>query len=198
MPRNFEDPFLPSITGDSLAQNIIDGSVGGILSLRRPGKFMTAARVVLKVNGKLVGFAHSIRWTINTQQEEIWTVDEYTPYEIAPKRISVEGSMGMFHIPNRSPTKELIQSNVMSFMGHRYITIEVRDRQTDALLFLTNRAVVTSRSEEIRSDGLATMTLNWRAVGWVDEMTPAYASGMEAGQEQETSILTGLAARFMP
>lgn len=150
---------------------------GGILSARRMGKYFTGARCVIKINGDLAGFAFAVSWKINTQQDEIWTIDDWTPYEIAPKRISVEGTLGMFHIPGKGPSKELIQSDVLSFMFHKYITIEVRDSSTDQLLFKTNKAVITSRFEDVRAEQLTTIQLTWKAIGWADEQFPQLPKG---------------------
>jgi len=68
-------------------------------------------------------------------------------------------------------------------MFHRYITIEIRDRQTDALIFITKRAVVTSRVEDIKADSLATVTLTWRAIGWQDEIEPNYPDGVRVSDD---------------
>lgn len=135
-------------------------------------RFASGARVILRVNNQLVGFAFAISWRINTIQDEIFTIDDYEPYELAPNRITVEGSIGAFHIPGKGASAELMQSNVLSFMTHRYISIEVRDAQTNDLLFHTSKAAIVSRAEDIRADQLGTMTLQWKAIGWQDEKEP--------------------------
>lgn len=156
-------------------ENLISAA-GTIASLRPSAKYMTGARTVLKINGNIVGFAMQVSWTINTEQTEIYTIDDYMPYEIVPRRVSVNGTLGMFMIPGRSPTAEIIQSDTLSFLFNKYITIEVRDSVTDNILFKTNKAVITSSNGDLRADQLGSMTLQWRAIGWINETSPQIPS----------------------
>jgi hypothetical protein len=168
------------------AKSLIDTGTNdfqGIFAVTPSGKYITGARTIIRINGKLAAFAFSVAWTINTQQDELWTVDDWTPAEFAPKRISVEGTISGFHIPGKSPTALLISPNLLSFLFHKYITIEVRDRTTDNLLFKTDKAVVTVKSESIMAEQMGTLTLQWKAIGWADEKTPAYPQGAEGSSD---------------
>ncbi len=167
-------------TGASVADNVLS-NFQGMFSVTPHGKYITGSRTIIRINGKLAAFAFSVSWNINTEQDEIFTIDDWTAYEIAPKKISINGTIGGFHIPGKSPTVTLIMPNLFSFMFHKYITIEVRDRSTDALLFQTNKAVITSYSEENRAGQIGGITLNWKAIGWADEMIPQLPGGLEEG-----------------
>ena len=162
-------------TGKSFGQTVLDnisGQVAPIFSTKPTAKYSSGARCVLKINNQIVGFAFQISWRINTVQEEIFTIDDYLPYELAPRRISVEGTLGMFRIPGQGASAEYIQSNLLSFMTHRYISIEVRDSATNDLLFYTPKAAITSRMEDIKSDDLNRVTMSFKAIGWQDEKVP--------------------------
>lgn len=161
-------PNLGDVVGNAL------GGFTSVFSVKPMAKYLSGARCVLRMNGKIVGFAFGISWKINTDATEIRTVDDYFPYELAPRHISVEGTISGFRIPGFGPTERLLQSDALSFLHQRYIEIEVRDSQTDNLIFLTRKAMVVGRSENIKSDSLAEMTLNFRAIGWADERTPDY------------------------
>ena len=159
-------------TGADLADNLLS-NVQGLLS-PSGGKYVSGARTIIKVNGQLVAFAFSVSWTINLSQDEIFVIDEWAPFEYAPKRITVDGTIGGFYLPGKgSPTKLLWQANMLSFLEHKYIGIEIKDRKTDALLFKTSQAVIVSSSTDIKSEQLANITLRWKAIGWQDEMVPA-------------------------
>jgi hypothetical protein len=166
-------PFSSDALTDDFA------SIGG--NIANAGKsvhrYMTGSRAIIKVNGDLMGFAHSASFRVNTSQTSINTIDDWTPYEIAPSRVTIEGTLGTFHIPGKGASKQLVQSNVLSFLFHRYITIEIRDRKTNELVFQTNKAVITSRHQELKAGELSTVTLNFVAMGWVDEMVPAFPDG---------------------
>jgi hypothetical protein len=165
------DADINSVIGNAVA-DAVSANAGGIFSLRPQAKYMTGARTVLKVNDKLLGFAFQVSWNINTEQTEIYTIDDPLPHEIAPKRISVSGTLGCFVIPGRSATAEVIQSDMRSFLVNKYITIEVRDSVTDEIIFQTKNAVVTNNQTSLTADQAGTMQLNWKAIGWLSEQSP--------------------------
>ena len=199
MPKKF-----PNDVGGTLVDGLVDAaqedlaSIGGNVANagKTVHKFMTGSRAVIKINGKLAGFAHSATFRVNTSQTDILTVDDWTPYEIAPSRVTIEGTLGMFHIPGKGASAELIQSNVLSFLHHRYITIEMRDRKTDQLIFQTNKAVITSRYQEVKAGELSNVVLNFKAMGWVDEMVPKFADGHNNKEEGGIGGLIGQVADF--
>jgi len=152
--------------------NNINSNFGGILSAKPTAKYASGARTILKINGKVVGFAFSISWRIDTKVVEIPTIDDFFYAELVPQRITVDGSISALHIPGISAGTELWQSDAVNFLFQRYITIEVRDSATDQLLFYTNKAMITTRQEDIRVDQLANVQLSWKAIGFQDELKP--------------------------
>jgi len=136
------------------------------------GKYLVGGRATLSVNGKIFGFAFSVGFNIKTEQTEILTIDDYLPYEFAPRRISIDGTIGMLHIPGRGPSKTLAQANELSFLFHKYVTIEIVDQKTFATIFKSDKCVITSRSQSIQEGQLSNIQLSWRAIGWRDEMIP--------------------------
>lgn len=154
----------------------IPNGVGSVLSVRPTAKYSSGARCLLKINSKLCGFAFGVSWRINTQVIEVNTIDDYLSYELAPQRVTVEGTISALHIPGTSPGTENWQPDVLNFLFQQYITIEVRDSATDQLLFFTNNAMITSRAEDIKVDQLSSVQLSWRAIGFRDERTPEIAT----------------------
>jgi len=160
---------------DALVNNIVE-QFGGIFSIKPMAKYLSGARCTLRMNGKIIGFAFSIQWNIATDATEINTIDDYMPYELAPSRITVSGSISGFRIPGSGPGQQLLQTDSLNFLYQRYIEIEVRDSQTNNLIFITRRALITSRSESIKTNSLAEMTLNFKAIGFADERPPKQIS----------------------
>jgi hypothetical protein len=168
--------------GAQLADNLASGAgLTNVFSSRPVAKFMTGARVVLRVNGRISASFSQVSWDIQTDGKEIQTIDDYLPHEIAPTRISVTGTLSGFRIPGQGPTSELIQADIMSFLMQKYVAIEVRDSQTNELLFFTAKAQITGRSENHTSENLSNITLKWKAVGWKDERPPELPKGIEPG-----------------
>ena len=169
MAIGFEN--VPNVE-QQLLDNSLGGNVGGIFSTRPVAKYMSGARCLLKVNSKLVGFAFGIQWRIDTLFTEVNAIDNPLPEEFVPKAIKVSGSISALHIPGQGVGVQLWQPDVLSFLFHQYLTIEVRDSATNQLLFFTPKAVITSRQEEIRVDVLAQVNLSCMAIGVKYEREP--------------------------
>lgn len=178
MADNKIDNALPVPNGGDLLSNVASNG-SSIFSIKPMAKYLSGARCVLRINGKIVGFAFGVSWKIETSVTEIRTVDDYLPYELAPKHISVDGTISGFRIPGSGPGSDLIQTDILSFLHQRYIELEVRDSQTDNLIFLTKRALIVGRSENVKSNQLADMTLKFKAIGWSDERAPEYPTGYD-------------------
>lgn len=178
MTQGFGDGGLG--IGGRIADSLASGAgLTNTFSTKPVAKFMTGARVILRLNGKIAASFSQVSWDIQTEGKEIQTIDDYLPYEIAPSRVSVTGTLGGFRIPGQGATTELIQANVMSFLMQKYVAIEVRDSQTQQLLFFTAKAQITGRSESYQSENLASVTLKWKAVGWKDEQAPKLPTGLD-------------------
>lgn len=89
----------------------------------------------------------------------------------------MNGTLGTFVIPGRSSTSELLQSNALSFMMNKYITIEISDSATGTLLFKTNKAVVTGQQTSIQAEQMSVTQLTWKAIGWQHEFAPEEPTG---------------------
>lgn len=161
--------------------------VTGTLNAQAAGngqfKYLTGSRAIIKVNGKLAGFAFAANINIQTDQRDVNEIDNYVPYELAPRRTTVTGTLGMFHIPGKGPTAEGYMGNVLSFLMKRYVTIEIRDRTTNNLIFKTDRAAITGRQQSIMAGEQSTITLSFRAIDWEDEVEPKKPSNVDEEKE---------------
>jgi len=169
--NKIDSPNTVFPNGDDLLKNVASQG-SSIFSIKPMAKYLSGARCVLRLNGNIVGFAFGVSWKIQTSVNEIRTIDDYMPYELAPKHISVDGTISGFRIPGFGPGVELLQTDILNFLQQRYIEIEVRDSQTDNLIFLTRRALITGRNESIKSNQLADMSLTFKSIGWADERAP--------------------------
>jgi len=154
-----------------LASNLTS-NIDSLISIKPVAKYASGARTVLRINDKIVGFAMGVSWNIETTVSELRVIDDYLPAELAPRHVAVTGTFSGIMIPGMGPSNELIQSDVLNFLQQKYITIEVRDSQSDNLLFFTNKAMITTRSESLNSEQLGKIMLNWRAIGWKDDRKP--------------------------
>ena len=68
LPGNPAAPGSLSPNFTELGNEIVNSVAGNIFSLRPMGKYMTGARCIIKINGKLAGFAFQISWNIKTNK----------------------------------------------------------------------------------------------------------------------------------
>ncbi len=159
-------------------------------------KYMSGARCTIKINDRLAGFAFGVSWNIETDVTPIRTIDNYLPHELAPRQIRVTGTLSGFRVPGESVDSKSIQSNVVNFLINKYISIEVRDSQSDNRIFQTQKAIVTGRHERIEAGKLMETELTWEAIGWIDEKSPKPPSPpsgkIEAQVEKDLDKLAGL------
>jgi len=198
---NLLNQLFPALEGQNLissaAENVGD-TLREIYSLRPQAKYASGARCMLKINGELAAFATAISWRINTETREIRTIDNPLPVELVPTMVSVEGTIGGLRLPGQSPTQNLIMPDVLSFLFHKYITIEVRDSKTDQLLFLTGKAQITSRAEELKAEALGSITLAWKAIGWRDERDPEPPNIIESRVSESPDVTLQKMAKVTP
>ena len=179
MPSGFNNrPNVSNRLSDNLTSQ-----VAGILSTRPSARYASGARTILKINGKIVGFAFGVSWRMNTAVQDINTIDDVYPTELAPQRITVEGSLNALHRPGISAGTELWQPDAINFLFQQYISIEVRDTN-DQLLFYTSKAMITSRSEDVKVDSLSQVNLTWRSIGFQDERKPELAEGATGSSQK--------------
>lgn len=168
--------------------NNFASNIQSIATTKDSARYMSGARCILKINGRLVGFAFSVSWEIQTLADEIYGIDDYLPQDIAPNKIRVTGTLSQLHIPGRGPSVEFHQANIGSFLHQKYIGIEVRDSATDWVLFKANKVLVTMRREDVKAEQLANITLNWVAIGFMDELEPVPMAGNGDAKDSLRSI----------
>ncbi len=183
MPSTIDtNPRFPSASSPNFAgmKDDLIGSALGPMQIFRPiGKYMTGARAIIKVNGKLAGFAFNISWSVNTSYQEIHEIDNFLPYELAPQVISVSGTIGMFHIPGQGPAAEGIMPNVLSFLHHKYISIEVQDQSTGNIILNITKAVITNKQQALNAGEVSQINLSFKAIGWSDDQPPTKVSDID-------------------
>ena len=183
-----------TLTGavENLADNMIESAIGGFSPFNDYGKYFTGSRAIIKINDRLFGFAFAVSFNIKTSVESVNTIDDWTPYELAPNRITVEGTLGMFHIPGKGPGKKLVQPNLLSFLFHKYITISISDSTTGETIFETKKAFITERSQTIQSGEISTISLGWKAIGFADEIEGFWPKNYDGNSGGATGGSTGL------
>ena len=178
------------------ATELVNSAFGAISPLNKYAKYMTGSRCVIKANDQLLGFAFAVRYNISTSNTEIQTIDTWVPWELAPQTVNVSGTMSLFHVPGKSVDQQLLQANLFSFLMHKYITLEISDRTTGNVIFKTNKAVITGKSQTLIAGELSTVELSWKAIGWSDELIPSFPTEKQENPKDPNSGLAGITANL--
>lgn len=134
-------------------------------------RVISGQRVAISINGQAYAFGSVLDYNIDTQVSEINGIDSILPLELAPERLRVTMGLKIFRAIDNDPSTNgaLFQNGVTSendqegFATQPYITIEVRDRQSDQTIMFIPRALISSRTASVDSEGL--MTENWNIIG---------------------------------
>jgi hypothetical protein len=159
--------------------DIADSALTGLSPLNDIGKYFTGLRAIIKVNNRLFGFAFAVTMNIKMDTEEIWTVDNALPYEMAPRKMLANGTISMFHIPGRGPGTRHIHSDNFSFLMQKYISLELSDQTTGELIFKTDKAMIVGRQQDVSAEKISTIKLDWKAIEWQTERPPAAPTGFD-------------------
>jgi hypothetical protein len=160
----------------SAASDLISGVTGNVKSaiasaspLNDFGKYFSGLRAIIKVNDQLFGFAFGVSLNLKFDTEEIWTIDNYQAYELAPRKMIATGTISMFHIPGKGPGIQNVHPNGFSFLMHRYISLDISDQMTGESIFKTEKAMITGRTQDVDANKISTIRLEWKAIEWVTE-----------------------------
>ena len=136
---------------------------------------ISGARALVSLNGTPYAAGYVLDYSFDTSTYPIHSVDDPLPQELVPDKISVSMSVRIFRTPDNDPVQQKlalpadpagITSVDLGYTQFRYITVELRDSVTDAVILYVPRAMVTRRSGSVASEGLLSETLSLTGIGF--------------------------------
>lgn len=123
---------------------------------------LVGAHIKVYINNQVYKVTQSISFTIDYGEEEIYGIDAAHAQEIAPKRLSVRGSVQGLRIKNSgglqaSNMRPLLQD----LMASPYISIRIQDRSTGEDILYIPQAKVSQETHSIASKSSYKMTFNF-------------------------------------
>ncbi len=135
---------------------------------------LTAARVVLYVNGKLYGRVTDFRWNSSTSGREIYGIDSPEPFELANTTTRCSGSMSVLRLGQDGGAEGAgMTVSYADISREKYFSLALVDRVTDTIIFQARRCKLTSQSWDVPARGRVTGNLDFVACDWSNEATPA-------------------------
>lgn len=134
-------------------------------------QILTGAGVVLKINGKVVGFATGISFTRSQGLKVVREVDNPFAVEIMPTVFEVSGSLSGVRLRGtggldgaKGGIDVMDLSTVQNFFYQKYVTIEVVDRVSSVVLYTFKSVLFDQDSWSITTKNIITFNANFRAI----------------------------------
>lgn len=135
-------------------------------------QILAGYRTVLKINNNVVGAGFVIDYTIETSEVDIQGLDNVVPTELAPDRISVTMNIRVYRTPDNDPVNNLIaplgdSANALdAFTKSPYISVEIRDKQTDKTILFLPRAWLFRRQGGVDAENVLIETWSLKSIGF--------------------------------
>jgi hypothetical protein len=130
-------------------------------------KVSHGSRVVLYINGKVLGIATYFELTSDTSRKEIRGIDIPHPQELAATTTSVSGTIGVLRLilDNGSQSYNLVPGQT-DVSKEKYISILIVDRALDTTIFQCDFAQITNERWSVPSKGVITGSLSFTGISW--------------------------------
>ncbi len=134
-------------------------------------RLVSGASVTLYVNGKPFGIAEVIDWVIDTPVKEIHGLDQPEPYELAPTVAKVSGTLRVYRIQREGGAEGAgLAAPISQLPRARYFTMQLIERDSEAVLFQTDRALVTRQAWKAAVKSIVQGTISFVAIGASNEV----------------------------
>lgn len=130
----------------------------------------SGARCTISANGAPIAAAFVADWSIETNAQELETIDSVFPAELAPTRIRVTLGLRVYRHPGNDPvlgglapgSGDIGQPEQTAFLSAQYISILIQDTLNNTILTLPKAWIVRRQAGVSSGDFL---TESWSVVG---------------------------------
>lgn len=127
-------------------------------------QLQTGSGVLLKGNGKVLGFATGITFTRSQNIKPLYELDNPIAVELIPTNYSVNGALMGIRIAgsNGLDGSGLMDlSFIQNFFNQKYVGLEIVDRRTNKTLYYIQKVLFTSDSWTIQNRALITFSASF-------------------------------------
>src|SRR4051812_46791088 len=110
---------------------------------------ISGARAIVTINQIPVAAAFVLNYSLGTSHVPLYTVDSPLPVELAPDRVTAQISLQVYRTPGNDPVLLGIAppgDGSLKFTENKYISLEIRDKDTDQTVLYLPKCVLISRS----------------------------------------------------
>lgn len=126
---------------------------------------LKGAEVKVYVSGKLYSEVQGIQYTIDYGEQEIYGIDSQFPQEIAPTRISVQGSVQGLVIKTVGGLQAYdLRTKISEVLFGPYTSLRIKDRHSDSDLFWLPQMKVTNEQISIQAKGVVKISFQFKGI----------------------------------
>jgi hypothetical protein len=122
-------------------------------------EFSTGARTKIRINGKLMGAATDVSYTVEGNFEPLQTIDNYMPVEIMPHQCLIRAELKSFIHPDSSAAGDGMFTILQSYLHTPTATLEFVDRLGN--LIFAARGSFTSMRGSISIKAASTLSVSF-------------------------------------
>ena len=126
---------------------------------------LKGAEVKVYVAGKLYAEVQSLQWTIDYAEQEIYGIDSQFPQEIAPGRVSVQGSVSGLVIKMVGGLQAYdLRTKINEILHGPYVSLRVKDRFSDSDLLWLPQMKVVNEQVNIQAKGVVRISFQFKGI----------------------------------
>lgn len=127
------------------------------------------AKLLCYINGKLVGLAAQISYTISTPHSAVHTIDTLIAAELIPSGTAIAGAFSLYRLVGSSMSTIGLTVPQSLISDQRYVTIQLVDRLTQETILRADACKTNSHSWTIPVKGLMTGQVTFTGITYSDE-----------------------------
>lgn len=126
---------------------------------------LKGAEVKMYVGGKLFSEVQSIQYTIDYGETEIYGIDSSFPQEIAPGRVSVQGSVQGLVIKMVGGLQAYdLRTKINEILHGPYVSLRLKDRYSNSDIFWLPQMKVISEQISIPAKGTVKISFQFKGI----------------------------------
>lgn len=134
-------------------------------------KVIKGSEIKLFIGGKLYAEVQSLSYTIDYSESEIYGIDSPYPQEIKTDKISCQGTINGVRIKLTGGLQGYnARPRINEILHNPYVSLEIRDRQTDTKLLWLPQMKVTSETFSVEAKGIVKLSFNFKGIVPYNEM----------------------------
>lgn len=136
-------------------------------------EFGTGARAKLLINGKTIGAALQVSYSVSANITEVRTIDQFLPWELVPGQMSIKASLRRIVNPNRTLGGDALFTTMQAYLHQPYASIEIRDRLGNLQFYA--KGMFTDMQCDIQSGQLSVEGVSFVGYYWRENVKQDFA-----------------------